>query len=109
MVTALADAPEGAWSVAVDHAEQVRGSGRVIDATGVLDLTTWPTGMRVIIRKERPNPGTQLRFADCDGLRLTTFATNTARGQVQDNKPRHRRRARCEGRIRTAKDFSRGS
>ncbi|BAC70318.1 putative ISNCY family ISMk1-like transposase [Streptomyces avermitilis MA-4680 = NBRC 14893] len=41
------------------------------------DLTTWPKGMRLIVRKERPHPGAQLRFTDLDGLRLTCFATNT--------------------------------
>lgn len=35
---------------------------------------------------------------------MTAFATNTVRGQVQDLELRHRRRARCEDRIRTAKD-----
>ncbi|MDV8079817.1 IS1380 family transposase, partial [Rhodococcus sp. IEGM 1370] len=104
MVTALSAAPDSAWSVAVDHAEKVRDGAWVIDATGLLDLTTWPTGMRVIIRKERPHPGAQLRFTDSDGLRLTAFATNTVRGQIQDLELRHRRRARCEDRIRTAKD-----
>ncbi len=104
MVTALAGVPDSACSVAVDHAEKVRDGASVIDATGVLDLTTWPTGMRVIIRKERPHPGAQLRFNDSDGLRLTAFATNTVRGQVQDLELQHRRRARCEDRIRSAKD-----
>ena len=91
MVTALSDAPEDAWSVAVDAAEQVRDGAWVIDATGLLDLTTWPAGMRVIIRKERPHPGAQLRFTDTDGLRLTAFATNTVRGQVQDLELNHPR------------------
>jgi hypothetical protein len=60
--------------------------------------------MRVIIRKERPHPGAQLRFTDRDGLRLTAFATNTHAGQLPDLELRHRRRARCEDRIRAAKD-----
>ena len=55
-------------------------------------------------RKERPHPGAQLRFTDHDGLRLTAFATNTSRGQLATLELRHRRRARCEDRIRTAKD-----
>jgi hypothetical protein len=60
--------------------------------------------MRVIVRRERPHPGAQLRFDDVDGYRLTAFATNTPRGQVQDLELRHRRRARVEDRIRIAKD-----
>ena len=31
----------------------------VAEATGVLDLSGWPAGMRVIVRKERPHPGAQ--------------------------------------------------
>ena len=60
--------------------------------------------MRVIVRAERPHPGAQLRFTDVDGHRLTAFATNTTRGQLADLELRHRRRARCEDRIRGAKD-----
>ena len=68
---------------------------------------TWRTGragMRVIVRKERPHPGAQLRFTDIDGHRFTCFATSTKGGQLADLELRHRRRARCEDRIRCAKD-----
>lgn len=68
-----------------------------------MDLTGWPPGMRVIVRKERPHPGAQLRFDDVDGVR-TAFVTNTRTGQLADLELRHRRRARCEDRIRIAKD-----
>ncbi len=60
--------------------------------------------MRVIVRRERPHPGAQLRFDDVDGYRLTGFVTNTTRGQLADLEVRHRCRARCEDRIRNAKD-----
>lgn len=104
MVTALDTVPDTAWSTAVDSEEKVRDGAWVIDATGIVDLSSWPPGMRLIIRKERPHPGAQLRFTDRDGLRLTAFVTNTARGQIQNLELRHRRRARCEDRIRIAKD-----
>jgi len=45
-----------------------------------------------------------LRFTDIDGNRLTAFVTNTSNGQLADLELRHRRRARCEDRIRGAKD-----
>ena len=60
--------------------------------------------MRVIVRKERPHPGAQLRFTDIDGHRFTAFATDARKGQLADLELRHRRRARCEDRIRGAKD-----
>jgi hypothetical protein len=70
----------------------------------MLDLSAWPAGMRVIVRKERPHPGAQLRFSDIDGHRFMCFATSTRGGQLADLELRHRRRARCEDRIRAAKD-----
>jgi hypothetical protein len=60
--------------------------------------------MRVIVRKERPHPGAQLRITDIGGHRYTCFATSTRGGQLADLELRHRRRARCEDRIRCAKD-----
>jgi hypothetical protein len=82
----------------------VRPGAWVAEATGLFDLRTWPAGMRLIVRKERPHPGAQLRITDLDGMRITAFATNTTRGQLADLELRHRRRARAEDRIRAAKD-----
>ena len=48
----------------------MRDGAWVADITGMLDLSSWPAGMRVIVRKERPHPGALLRFTDIDGLRL---------------------------------------
>jgi len=100
--------PEQAWQAAVDADGDVRDGAGVVDLTGVLrfqgHLDGWPAGMRVIVRRERPHPGAQLRFDDVDGYRLTAFATNAVRGQLAVLELRHRRRARCEDRIRIAKD-----
>jgi len=100
----LAKIPDSAWTSAYDAHDQVRDGAWVAELTGLLDLSSWPTGMRVIVRKERPHPGAQLRFDDVDGMRITAFVTNTRRGQLPDLELRHRRRARCEDRIRIAKD-----
>lgn len=99
--------PKGAWTPAYDADGRVRDGAWVADVTDLLNPATmarWPTGMRVIVRKERPHPGAQLRLTDVDGHRVTAFATNTARGQLADLELRHRRRARAEDRIRAAKD-----
>jgi hypothetical protein len=100
----LTKIPAQAWTPAYDAHDQVRDGAWVAELTGLLDLTGWPPGMRVIARKERPHPGAQLRITDADGLRVTAFATNTTRGQLPDLELRHRRRARAEDRIRAAKD-----
>ncbi|MGV9793139.1 IS1380 family transposase [Gordonia sp. NPDC003422] len=93
-----------AWTPAYDADGVQRDGAWVAELTGMLDLSGWPEGMRVIARKERPHPGAQLRFTDSDGLRLTAFATDTVGGQLAALELRHRRRARCEDRIRNAKD-----
>jgi len=69
--------PSSAWTDAYDADEQVREGAMVAELTGLLDLTGWPPGMRVIVRKERPHPGAQLRITDVNGWRVTAFATNT--------------------------------
>jgi hypothetical protein len=102
LIAVLDDAD--AWTPAYDAHDEVRDGAWVAELTGLLDLTGWPAGMRVIVRRERPHPGAQLRFEDVDGYRITAFATNTTRGQLPDLELRHRRRARAEDRIRIAKD-----
>jgi hypothetical protein len=104
MQEAILKAPADAWTPAYDGDGQVRDGAWVADITGLLDLSSWPAGMRVIVRKERPHPGAQLRFTDIDGHRFTAFATDAKKGQLADLELRHRRRARCEDRIRNAKD-----
>jgi len=98
--------PKDVWEPAYNSDGEVREGADVAELTGLLDLDEdWPEGMRVIVRRERPHPGAQLRFDDVDGYRLTGFATNTTKGQLADLEVRHRRRARCEDRIRAAKDM----
>lgn len=57
----------------------------------------------MIVRKERPHLGAQLRFTKADGMRLTCFATNTAGEAIAALELRHRQRARAEDRIRAAR------
>ncbi len=102
--TLLTRIPPQVWAPAYDAEGQVRDGAWVAELTGLLNLTSWPAGMRVIVGKERPHAGAQLRITDIDGHRITAFATNTTRGQLADLELRHRRRARCEDRIRCAKD-----
>jgi hypothetical protein len=104
MQAAILQVPARSWTPAYDGNGQARDGAWIADITGMLHLDSWPAGMRVIIRKERPHPGAQLRFTDIDGHRFTAFATDTRRGQLADLELRHRRRARCEDRIRGAKD-----
>jgi hypothetical protein len=104
MQEAILTLPERVWEPASDAGGQVRPGAWAAELTGLLDLSGWPGGMRVIVRRERPHPGAQLRFTGINGHRFTVFATGARRGQLADLELRHRRRARCEDRIRCAKD-----
>ena len=95
--------PEWVWLPALNADGDARDGADLAEFTWLLNLSGWPKGMRVIVRRERPHPGAQLRFDDVDGYRLTAFATNTRGGTLQQLELRHRRRARCEDRIRQAK------
>jgi len=75
--------PEEDWQPVLDHDGESHDSAGLAEFTSVMNLDSWPEGMRVIVRRERPHPGAQLRFEDVDGYRLTAFATNTPSAQVQ--------------------------
>lgn len=104
---AIRSLPAAAWTPAIEADGSLREGADVAELTGLLPQLTgagWPAGMRVIVRRERPHPGAQLRFTDHDGWRFQTFATDTAGGQLAQLEARHRAHARVEDRIRCAKD-----
>ena len=95
------------WYPAVDTDGGIRDGAWVAEATALVDLSAWPAGTRLILRKERPHPGAQLRFTDADGMRVTAFITDTpsgvVAGQLAGLELRHRQHARVEDRIRELK------
>jgi hypothetical protein len=100
----LARIPKKAWTPAYNADGRPRDGAWVAEVSGLADLTSWPADTRLVLRKERPHPGAQLRITDVDGHRITGFLTNTPGGQLADLELRHRRHARVEDRIRAAKD-----
>jgi hypothetical protein len=103
--------PEQAWTPAIEADGELRDGADVAELTGLLPHLTpngWPAGMRVIVRRERPHPGAQLRFTDVDGYRFQAFATDTPTGQLAWLEARHRAHARVEDHIRTGKDTGMG-
>jgi hypothetical protein len=94
--------PASAWTPAIEAGGEIRDGAWVAELTGDV-LDGWPNGMRLIVRKERPHPGAQLRLTDAAGMRLTCFATNTAGRPIAGLELRHRLRARAEDRIRAAR------
>ena len=105
LTSAISTVPERAWTPALDADGEIRDGADVVEVTGLLDLRRWPEGMRVILRRERPHPGAQLRLLEeADGWRYQAFATNTVAGQLGFLEARHRAHARVEDRIKAAKD-----
>jgi len=103
--TAINQIPTSGWTTAINADGHPRDGAAVAELTGLLGLTGWPAGMRVIVRRERPHPGAQLTlFEERDGWRYTAFITNTTVGALQWLEARHRAHARVEDRIRCAKD-----
>lgn len=96
------EVPASAWTPAVGADGEVRDGAWVTELTGDV-LDGQPEDVRLIVRKERPHPGAQLRLTDADGMRLTCFATNTPGRPIAELGLRHRLRARAEDRIRAAR------
>jgi Transposase DDE domain group 1 len=101
-VTACVD-----WLVAIDADGSIRPGADIAEITHLVDMSAYPDGTRMIVRRERPHPGAQLSLFDTiEGLRHQVFVTDTPRPicSVQLLELRHRGHARVEDRIRTGKD-----
>ena len=96
------------WVPALDTDGSLRDGAEVAEITHLIDLSTFPDGTRLIVRRERPHPGAPLTlFDDLEGKRHQVFATDTPRTHgwsIQLLELRHRGHARVEDRIRTGKD-----
>jgi hypothetical protein len=99
--------PEQCWVPAIEADGELRDGAWVTEVTNLVDLTGWPPGSRLILRKERPHPGALVLFSTLDGCRLTALLTDTPAssvpGQLAGLELRHRQHARVEDRIRQAK------
>ena len=102
---AIGALPDSAWQSASDGEGQEREGAWVTELTEKLNLSSWPEGTRLIVRRERPHPGAQLSVFDCEaGYRHTAFITDQTEDDVAALELRHRRRARVEDAIRCAKE-----
>jgi hypothetical protein len=101
---AILEIPEDAWVPALDRDGSRRDNGEVADITDMVDLSSWPEGSRLIVRRERPHPGAQLSFTDHDGYRFQAILTDQADTDIAIIECRHRQHAHVEDRIRDDKD-----
>jgi hypothetical protein len=100
--------PKRRWRRAVDADGSRRKGAWVAELTGRVDLTGWPEGTRLIVRKERPHPGAQLRFTDTDGHRYTCLITDQDGNEIAQLERRHRLHARVEDRIQESQELGLG-
>jgi hypothetical protein len=100
---AILATPEHAWIAAAEQDGSQRPNGEVCEITDDLDLHTWPTGSRVLVRRERPHPGAQLAFTDHDGYRFQATLTDQTEKDIVLIERRHRARAHVEDHIRDDK------
>jgi Transposase DDE domain group 1 len=101
---AILELPESAWVPAIDADGSKRDGAWVAELTDRLDLSGWPEGSRLIVRRERPHPGAQFQIFDEHGYRHTCFLTDQEGADIAALELRHRGRARVEDSIRAGKD-----
>ncbi|MHB1774067.1 MAG: IS1380 family transposase [Acidimicrobiales bacterium] len=102
--SAILDIPETAWVAALDQDGSERKNGQVAEITDSVDLSSWPSGSRLIVRRERPHPGAQLSFTDHDGHRFQAILTDQPDQNIAQVECRHRQHAHVEDRIRDEED-----
>ena len=102
--SAILQIPESAWVPALDQDGSERENGEVCEITDMVDLSAWPEGSRLIVRRERPHPGAQLSFTDRDGYRFQAILTDQSDPEIAVIECRHRQHAHVEDRIRDDKD-----
>ncbi len=100
---AILQIPDDGWVCSLDQSGHARSNGEVCEITERLDLTSWPQGARVIVRRERAHPGAQLSFTDHDGHRFQAILTDQT-GPIGEIERDHRGRARVEDHIRNDKN-----
>jgi Transposase DDE domain group 1 len=102
--SAILEIPEDAWVQALDQDGSTRTNGEICEITDMVDLSAWPDGSRLIVRRERPHPGAQLSFTDHDGYRFQAILTDQADADMAIIECRQCQHAHVEDRIRDDKD-----
>jgi hypothetical protein len=101
----ILEIPNSRWqtTISADGTEE-REIGQVAEITDLVDLSSWPVGTRMLVRREEPHPGAQLTFTDVEGHRFQVFITDHPSRDIAFLEALYRGRGRCECAIRDAKD-----
>ncbi len=104
--TAIRALEDGDWTAATRQNGEPREKAYVAEITCAegIDISGWPAGSRLLVRKEPLHPGAQQTIEDIDGCRFTAFLTDQTDPDLARLDTRHRGHARVEDRIRTGKD-----
>jgi len=102
-VRAAHDSPDTPWQTAVTQDSQERDGAAVIELTDTVDLSKFPTGARLIVRREPRHPGAQLTFDDIAGHRFTAFVTDQDDTDIVELDRIMRAHAHVEDRVRDQK------
>jgi len=95
---------DDAWQPATDGNGVDRPGAEVTELTDYVDLSAWPDGIRLIVRREDPHPGAQLSLFDTvEGKRHTAFICDHDSDDIAALELFQRRRARAENVIRDTK------
>jgi hypothetical protein len=97
--------PTRAWKPAItSDGLDYRDGADIAEITDIVNLSLWPAGTRMIVRRELPHPGAQLTFTDIDGHRFQAFITNQTDPDITYLEALQRGRGRAEKLICNLKD-----
>lgn len=93
-----------AWQPAVRQDGNVREGAAVVEVTDLVDLSDWPPGTRLIIRREPLHPGAQQSLFPSECYRYWGHYTDTAGTDAVEADRHMRAHAHVEDHIRRLKD-----
>jgi hypothetical protein len=107
IASVLVNLPKRAWKSAItadgndwrDHAQVAEITDLVSDVFANGARGNWPSGLRMIARREQPHPGAQLTFTDIDGHRYQLFVTDLPDPDIAYLEALYRGRGRVERQI----------
>ena len=107
IASVLVNLPKRAWRPAItadgadwrEHAQVAEITDLVSDVFDNSSRGSWPSGLRMIARREQPHPGAQLSFCDVDGHRYQVFVSDLADTDIAYLETLYRGRGRVERQI----------
>jgi len=105
-MAAIGRVPKQAWQPGIDQNGNVVTDTWVTEITGLLDVSGWTKGLRIIVRDEPLHPRYYKRASEREkqlGRRYQLIATNTQTGQIPWLDARHRSHVHVESKIKQGK------